>query len=99
MSAAKKSSYVLLCLSLAVAALLGVFDILDASFVNASQAYSPQVQGNTPRSIGVDPAELTATLQAGESLTQNLWLTNLDVYPITFTIYEISGSFFQVQSI
>jgi subtilisin family serine protease len=91
MSAAKKSSLFLLCLSLAVAGLLGVFAIIDASSANASQGKIHPITSNTTLTIGITPTQLQATLPPNEQVIQTLWITNTGGSPITFTIHEMTN--------
>jgi hypothetical protein len=92
MSAYKRSSLILLSLSLAVACLLGVFAIIDASSANASQGEVPPPVTVLLPGIIVSPTELQTTLHPGELLTQTLWITNTGDSDLSFTIYEMTGS-------
>ena len=72
MSVAKKSSVILLCLTLAVASLLGVIAIMNASSVNASQdEVLPPATVYQPTLI-ISPTVLEATLYPDGFLTQTL---------------------------
>ena len=92
MSAAKKSSAILLCLSLALAFLLGVFAILSASSANASQGEVPRSATHLQPIIIISPSELHAILSPDGLLSQTLWITNTGDSPLTYTIYEMSAA-------
>src|SRR4030042_3417040 len=92
MTANKRSSIILLCLSLAVACLLGVFAIMDASFANASTAEVPPPASNLQPSLIIAPEELQATLYPDELITQTLWITNAGDSDLTITIYEMTAT-------
>ena len=72
MSVAKKSSAILLCLSLAVASLLGVFAIMNASSANASQGEVPPPATVHQPTLIISPTVLEATLYPDRFLTQTL---------------------------
>jgi subtilisin family serine protease len=91
MSAIKKSSIVLLCLSLAIACLVGVFTIIDASSVRANQNEVPQPASTIQSTVIISPTGLQAVLYPDEQLTLTLWITNAGVSPITYTIYEMTA--------
>lgn len=92
MPANKRSSLLLLCLSLAVACLLGVFAIMDASTANASQGEAQPPATNLQPGIVIFPGELQATLQPGEQLTKSLWITNTGDSELSITIYEMTAT-------
>ncbi len=92
MSANKRSSLMLLSLSLAVACLLGVFAFIDASSANASQGEVPPPASNLNPEIIISPTVLQATLQPNEILTQTLWITNTGDSDLSFTIYEMTAT-------
>ncbi len=92
MSANKKSSLVLLGLFLAVAFVLGVFAIMDASTANASPGEFPPPTTKFVPSIIISPRELEAALHVGEQVTQTLWITNTGDTELSFSIYEITRS-------
>ncbi len=91
MSVAKKSSAILLCLSLAVASVLGVFAIMNASSANASQGEVPPPATVHQPTLIISPTVLEATLYPDGLLTQTLWITNSSEIPITYTIYEMTA--------
>ena len=82
----------LLCLSLAVASLLGVFAIMDASSADASIGEVPPPASNLQPSIVISPEELQATLHPDELITQTLWITNAGDSDLTITIYEMTAT-------
>jgi subtilisin family serine protease len=92
MSAIKKSSIVLLCLALAIACLVGVLTIIDASSVRANQNEVPQPASTIQSTIIISPTGLQAVLYPDEQLTLTLWITNKGVSPITYTIYEMTAT-------
>ncbi len=90
MSANKTSSIALLGLCLAVASLLGVFAIMDASTANASlgEFFPPAI--HLEPGIIISPTELHAELPADELISQTLWITNTGDTTLTFSIYEMT---------
>jgi subtilisin family serine protease len=92
MSVYKKSSLILLCLALALACLMGVFAILDASSAKASQSEVPSSASILQPGIIITPTELHTTLHPDELLTQTLWITNTGDADLSFTIHEMSAS-------
>ena len=86
MSADKRSSLLLLCVSLAVACLLGVFAIMDASTATANQGEVQPPAINLQPGIVFSPSEMQATLLPGEQLTQTLWITNTGDSELTIAI-------------
>ncbi len=93
MTAIQRSRSALLCLSLAVASLWGVFAILSASSADASPGEVPSPAIVSKPDIIIQPGELQATLYPGQTLTQSLWITNNADAPITYTIYEMTSPF------
>ncbi len=92
MSANKTSSIMLLGLFWAVACLLGVFAIMDASTANASlDEVSPPTTDLQPGII-ISPTELHAELPPDDLNTQTLWITNTGDTELSFSLYEISGT-------
>ena len=92
MAAAKKSSLILLCLSLAVLSLLSIFAVITGSSAKASEAEAPQPTSNLQPAIVITPTALEATLYPDGLLTQTLWITNSGDSPLTYTIYEMSAA-------
>ena len=92
MTAIQKSKPVLLCLWLAVACLLGVFAIMDASTATANAGKINPGFSNLQPGIIISPTELQAVLSPGEQLTQTLWITNTGDSPLSISIYEMSGT-------
>ncbi|MFZ2097966.1 MAG: S8 family serine peptidase [Anaerolineales bacterium] len=90
MTSNPRSRLVLLSLLLAVAGLMGIFAILDASSADASRGEQDSPLNYQPTII-ITPTELQASLYPGELLSQALWITNTTVVPITFTIYEMTS--------
>jgi subtilisin family serine protease len=91
-SADKRSSLLLLCVSLAVACLLGVFAIMDASTATANQGEVQPPAINLQPGIVFSPSEMQATLLPGEQLTQTLWITNTGDSELTIAIYEMTAT-------
>ena len=90
MSANKSSSIALLGLCVAVASLLGVFAIMDASTANASLGeFSPPAIQLGPGLL-ISPTQLHAELPPDELISQTLWITNTGDTTLTFSIYEMT---------
>ena len=92
MSANKTSSIMLLGLFWAVACLLGVFAIMDASTANASLGEVSPPSTDSQPGIIISPTELQAELHPDELITQTLWITNTGDSELSFTIYEMTAS-------
>ncbi len=92
MSAIKRSSALLLCLSLAVACFIVIFAIMDASSASANRTITHPTAPNIQPNIIIAPGELSSELHPGEQLTQTLWITNNSYLDISFSIFEMTTS-------
>jgi subtilisin family serine protease len=90
MTSNPRSRLVLLSLLLAIASLMAVFAILEASTANASRGGQDSPLNYQPTII-ITPTELQANLHPDELISQTLWITNTTDNPITFTLYEMTA--------